>query len=143
MKNLLILFLLLILCINTVNAQTKYKLFTKNDLVVLPLLFAAGYTTGLREEVIQHPKAFMLRHPNLNPNFWDNRIQGEKGLLNMEWNADHVLKGTTAMLFTAAVVFKIGEKKKWYYYVIDSIKSYMVYKGGFVLRYHIQEKNKL
>lgn len=124
------------------NAQ-KYKIFDKNDFKVLPLLIAAGYTTGLREEVIQHPKSFMLRHPNLNPNFWDNRIQGDKGFLNMEWNADHVLKASTAALFTAAVTFKLGEKKKWYYYLADGLKSYMAYKAGFFISYHIQEKNKL
>lgn len=131
--------ILLFISLST-NAQ---KLFTKNDLKTIPLLMAAGYTNGLREEVIQHPKAFMLRHPNLNPTFWDNRVQGEKGLLNMEWNADHVLKGTTAMLFTAAVTFKLGDKKKWYYYLADGIKSYMAYKAGFFISYHIQEKNKL
>lgn len=135
------LILLLFISLST-NAQ-KHKLFTKNDLATLPLLVAAGYTTGLREEVIQHPKAFMLRHPNLNPNFWDNRVQGKKGPLNMEWNADHVLKGATAMFFTAAVTFKLGEKKKWYYYVADGIKSYMAYKAGFVISYHLQERNKL
>ena len=137
--------IILVLCLSTMmaSAQQEYKLFTKKDIKVLPLVFAAGYTTGLREEVIQHPKQFMLRHSNLNSTFWDNRVQGKKRLLNMEWNADHVLKGTTALLFTAAITFNIGEKKKWYFYLADGIKNYLFYKIGFYVSYHFQEKNKL
>jgi hypothetical protein len=83
----------------------------------------------------------MARHPHLNRNFWDNNVQGEKGFLNMEWNADHVLKAATATFFVAAVTFKTGEKKKWYLYFIDGVKSYLVYKAGFFVSYHLQEKN--
>jgi hypothetical protein len=131
----------IMLCLFAINCQAQ--IFTKNDFKICLLTAAAGYTTGLRDEVNYHPKAFMERHPNLNPTFWDNRVQGKKGLLNMEWNADHVLKGATVLFFTAAVTLKIGEKKKWYYYFIDAAKYYLSYHAGFFLSYNLQEKNKL
>lgn len=119
------------------------KLFSKSDIAPMLLTMGAGYSTGWREVVIHHPNQLFAQYPNLPRKFWDNRVQSEPGFLNMEWNADHVLKGTTVLCFTAAVTLKIGEKKKWYWYVIDGVKYYLCYHLGFFLSYNVQNKNKL
>jgi hypothetical protein len=106
-------------------------------------LFAAGYSTGWREEVIQHPNQLFKQYPNLNRNFWDIRVQNPPGFMNTEWDADHVLKGSTATLFVTSVIIKKGEKKKWYYYLSDGIKYYLSYKAGFFTAYNLTLKNKL
>jgi len=133
-----ILYILLISCFNT-----KAQLLSKKDIAPMVLTFAAGYSTGWREEVINHPNQLFRRYPNLNRKFWDNRVQSEPGFLNMEWNADHVLKGSTVLFFTAAVTFKLGEKKKWYWFIVDGVKYFLSYHAGFFISHNIQNQNKL
>lgn len=131
--------LLMLLISLNLNAQWV----SKKDIAPMILTAGAGYTTGWREIVINHPNQLFARYPNLPRRFWDNRVQSEPGLLNMEWNADHVLKGATVLCFTAAVTFKIGEKKKWYWYLVDGVKYFASYHLGFFLSYNVQHKNKL
>lgn len=119
------------------------QLFTKKDIAPMALTFAAGYSTGWREEVIYHPNQLFRQYPNLNRKFWDIRVQDKPGFLNTEWDADHVLKGTTVLLFTAAVTFKLGEKKKWYLYILDGVKYFAAYHIGFYVSYNLQMNNKL
>lgn len=120
------------------------QIMSKKDIAPMLLCMGAGYSTGWREEIINHPNQLIRRYPNMDGKaFWDNRIQKEPGFLNMEWNGDHVFKGATVILFTAAVTFKLGEKKKWYWYLLDGAKYFISYHAGFLLSYNIQNKNKL
>lgn len=124
--------------------QNKWYATSKNDLIIMGIELIAGYGQGWREEIIQHPKKFMEAHPGWNVPFWDNRHQGNKGILNMEWNADHVLKGGITSLHVIAIVFKIGGgKQNWKKYLFDAGKFYGSYKAGFFLAYNITHKNKL
>jgi len=126
-----------------VSLNSHAQIFSKKDIAPMILVAAAGYSTGWREVVINHPPQLFAQYPNLNRKFWDNRVQSEPGLLNMEWNADHILKGTTVLLFTAAVTFKLGDKKKWYWYLVDGVKYYLAYHAGFFISYNLQNHNKL
>jgi len=127
------------LCAEAAQAQ----IFSKKDIAPMALTMGAGYSQGWREEVIYHPNQLFEQFPNLNRNFWDIRVQNKPGFLNTEWDADHVLKATTGGLFVAAVAVKIGDKKKWYWYVIDAAKYYLSYKTGFFLAWNVTHKNKL
>lgn len=138
----ILLIVIIILTMPKKSAAQDNKWFSKKDIAPMALTLGAGYAVGFREEVIQHPKAFMERHPNLNKNFWDNRVDGKKGFLNMEWNADHILKAASATTFVTAIVIKTGDKKRWYWYIWDGVKYYLSYKAGFTLAYNITHKNK-
>lgn len=103
----------------------------------------------MRDEVIYHPNALFRRFPNLNRNFWDIRVQGSKGFLNTQWDADHVLKLAVNASHVAAVVIKFGEKptgKRWKRvkkYAWEAIKYYGCYKVGFFVSYNIINHNRL
>lgn len=125
------------------NISKGQKLFSKNDYAIIPLEVAAGYAQGWRDEVIYHPNALFKHFPNLPKKFWDNRIQSKPGFLHMEWNADHVLKATTNLCHLTAICFKIGERKKFKYYLFDMLKYYISYQTGFFLSYNLTHKNKI
>lgn len=136
---------LLIISMNCFTAfgQSKYKWLSKKDIAPMLLCMGAGYSTGVREHVISHPNQLFRQYPNLNRAFWDIRVQNPPTFFNTEIDADHVLKGTTVLLFVGAVTFKIGEKKKWYWYIVDGVKYFVSYHVGFALSYNLQMKNKL
>ena len=119
------------------------QLFTKKDIAPMTLSFAAGHATGWRDVVIYHPNQLFEQFPNLNENFWDNRVQNKPGFLNMEWNADHVFKSASKLFFVTAVVLKVGDKKKWYWYLWDGVKYFAAYHIGFFTSYNLINKNKL
>jgi hypothetical protein len=127
----------------TAYGQSKYKWLSKKDIAPMLLCMGAGYSTGWREEVLHHPHQLFAQYPNLNRPFWDIHWQDPPTFLNTEVDADHVLKGTTVLLFTAAVTFKIGEKKKWYWYIVDGVKYFVSYHVGFFISYNLQMQNKL
>lgn len=137
MKRLLFLLLMPIAC----PAQNKW--FSKKDIAPAALAVAAGYAQGWRDEVIYHPNQLFEQYPNVNRRFWDIRHQDPPSFLSMEWDADHVLKATSAGLFITAIAIRAGEKKKWYWYVWDGFKYYLSYKIGFTLAYNVTFKNKL
>jgi hypothetical protein len=133
---------LIILLLLTNAAFAQFKI-TGNDAAIMGLQFTAGYAQGWREEVLYHPNALFINHPNLNRRFWDNRIQSPCGFLNMEWNADHLLKSIVTTSHIAAIVIKIGgEKKNWKQYAVDAVKYYGSYKLGFFVSYNLTHKNK-
>jgi hypothetical protein len=142
MKKLPILLLILLSVSNTGVCQ-KFKLLSKKDIIPAIAMVVAGYSTGVRDEVLYHPNQLFEQYPNLNRKFWDNRVQSEPGFLNMEWNADHVFKGVSVLSFCTAVTFRLGEKQKWYLYIWDGLRFLAFYKIGFIASYHLQFKNKL
>lgn len=113
----------------------QFKLDRK-DIAPISCTLAAGFLQGTRDQVLYHPNALFQQFPNLNRRFWDIR-QGHR------WDANHWLKTGVATLFTAAIVFKIGDKKKWYLYIWDGFKYYLPYKLGFFLAYNVTFKNKI
>ena len=138
-----------IICLFTfsfASAQTEKKKWyriSKNDLKIMAIEIGAGYAQGWRDEVQYHPNQLFKQMPNLNRRFWDIRVQDEPTFLNTEWDADHVLKFAVNGLHVAAICFKIGEKKKWYLYLVDAVKYYGSYKLGFFLGYNVTHRNRL
>ena len=124
-----ILFLLLLPLIG--SSQFKLK---QSDIAPMSCTFAAGLLQGTREQVLYHPNALFKQFPGLNHKFWDIR-QGHR------WDANHYLKAGVASLFTAAIVFRIGDRKKWYWYFWDGFKYYLPYKLGFFISYNLIFKN--
>lgn len=132
------------------SAQEKnWYSITGNDIAVMSVEVAAGYAQGWRDEVIYHPNQLFKRFPNLNRNFWDIRVQNPPGLLNTEWDADHVLKATISTLHVSAVIIKMGDLKdypkrdRWKKIAFDLLKYYASYKVGFFLGWNVTNGNKL
>lgn len=135
LKALLLILLAVIIIELTESKAQDTLLFSKNDIPVMSLMFGAGYLVGWREEVLYHPNALFKHFPNLNKNYWDNRRYKRH-------NANHHLKTAYTSMFIAAAVIKIGDKKKWYYYLIDGVKYVIAYKAGFYASYNLTHKNK-
>lgn len=125
------------------NCHGQQRFFSKRDLLPLSLTFAAGHMAGHREEILYHPKQLFNRYPNLNRNFWDIRTLNEPGFLNTEWDGDHVFELGSKSMMIAAVVFKVGEKKKWYWYLWDGFMYGLTFKAGEFSSYNLIHKNKL
>jgi len=123
--------------------------FNKKDIAPMTLQFAAGYAQGWREEVLYHPKALFERFPNLNHNFWDNRInRGSRGI-SIFRDANHLLKFIVVGTQTTSIVIKVGDwkeypkKDRWKKLLIDLVKYYGAYKLGFVMSYNVTHQNDL
>ena len=117
------------------------------------LLFASGMFDGLAEackyktsgvlEVLPFDKQFI--DPSVSwKNKWRNGdpAQGERfplsstalvGVTDM-YHLSRTLRNVTMI---AGVTIQIGESKKWYYYIFDSVVYYLSYTLGFTLSYDI------
>jgi len=141
--------LVLLLATQIVVAQKKWYHVSNNDIAVMSIEVAAGYSQGWRDEVQYHTKQLFKRFPNLNRTFWDIREENPPGFLNMEWDADHVLKFTTMGSHVAAVIVKKGDLKQYkgwdkvWKILFDIFKYYGAYKTGFFLAYNVTHGNKL
>lgn len=120
----------------------------KQDIAPMTLQLAAGYAQGWREEVLYHPKALFERFPNLNRNFWDNRInRGSRGI-SIFRDANHFLKFVVTGTQTASIVIKVSDwkdfpkKDRWKKLLIDLLKYYGAYKLGFYFSYNVTHGNK-
>ena len=134
---------ILLFITHTATAQKWYSI-SKNDVVTMACEVGAGYGQGWREEVLYHPNALFKHFPNLNRNFWDNRLYSEGG---HNFDANHVLKGAITSLHLAAVVIKAGDLKnykgkKGLKILADFVKNYAAYQLGFFLSYNVTHKNK-
>jgi hypothetical protein len=127
----------------TAYGQSKYKWLSKKDIAPMLLCMGAGYSAGIKDEISYHPNQLFQQYPNLSRKFWDVRHQNPPTFLNTEWDGEHIFKGATVLLFVGAVTFKIGERKKWYWYIVDGVKYFIAYHVGFAISYNIQMKNKL
>lgn len=133
------------------HSQTKDKnpwAFNRHDIAPMTLQLTAGYAQGWREEVLYHPKALFERFPNLNHNFWDNRInRGSRGI-SIFRDANHLLKFIVTGTQTASIVIKVGDwkdfskKDRWKKLLIDLVKYYGAYKVGFYFSYNVTHGNK-
>ena len=124
-----------------VDAQSKW--FSKKDIAPIALVFTAGHVKGWKDESEFHRHAFFKRFPNLNRAFWDISVQNEPGFLNTEWDFSHVAASTYKALFVTAIVLRMGEKKKWYWYLWDGFKFSLAHSLGFHTAYSLIFKNKL
>jgi hypothetical protein len=138
--------ILFVLITNNLTAQKKWYSITKNDIAIMSLEIGAGYAQGWREEVLYHPNALFRRFPNLNRNFWDNRISWQR---NTILDANHVLKATTTTMRLTAICIKIGgwkdlkKQDRWKKILFDIVKYYASYQLGFFLSYNLTHNNQL
>lgn len=147
-----VLTIVLILCCTLVRAQEEKKWYqiSSNTVAVMSLQVAGGYAEGWREEVLYHPNELFRRFPNLNRNFWDNRIswQNKRKFAGFQ-DANHLLKFANTSMNIASVVIKLGDiksykkKDRWKKIAFDALLLYASKQAGFFLAYNVTHRNKL
>lgn len=124
--------------------SVQAQILTENRAKVAVCEFFAGYANAFRDQVLYHPNQLFARYPNLKGSFWDIRQQGEPGFLNMEWDADHLLKGLVVFSHLTAVAIKIGDGRPKIKTILrDLAVSLLAYKAGWVTGWVFVHGNKL
>jgi len=150
--------LLLLIATNVLLAQNikpervKWRL-DKNKHITGGLVFVAGTAKGFNETLQFHWKSFRKTFPEANPKWfnpdisWRNKYScgnpdnGAKfplstSLLVMFTDQYHLNNYINRSALTAAMVIKIGEKKKRFgYYVKDFLFYTVCYQAGWSLTY--------
>lgn len=142
---------------DTVTANlTPYKKVTgylNKNKVSLSCAFIAGFAEGNREILRHDYEAFKRVFPGANDKFWNPAIswqnkwkngdpaQGEKffgstSFLVATTDGTHLAGSIRNLAWVGTVTFKIGEKKKWYLYLLDAGTHWLAYSAGFNLTYH-------
>ena len=143
----------------TVTAQSQIKLLGQttakqesNFYVTSSLLLASGMADGLAEACKFHPNG--VTEVFGNPQFWDNSLswrnkyrngdpsQGAKFPLSttsLAWLTDgyHLSRMIRNSTIIAAITIRIGEPKRWYYYIAEAVIYYLTYQLGFTITYDI------
>lgn len=141
-------------------SESFFKAFPKKagkyideNKISLSACFIAGIAEGNREILRHDYQAFKNWFPNANENFWNpayswknkwkngDPSQGEKffgstGILVATTDGTHLWGSVRNIAWTTSVTFKIGEKKKWYLYLVDAGTHWISYTAGFNLTYH-------
>lgn len=137
---------------NNGQQNLKWKL-DKNKAITGGLIFVAGSARGFNETLQFHWKKFYQKFPNTNPNWfnpqisWRNKYEGgdpSKGAkfplstsaLVMFTDQYHLNNFINRASITAALIIKIGEKKKPFgYYVKDLLYYTACYQIGWSVTY--------
>lgn len=145
MRNLIALILIGILCMCFNKSKAQWYIPDKNDIAMCSVQFIAGGTDGLREQVLYHPNELFKQHPNLNRQYWDNRISwhNKEHVWTPISDANHVLRLGIQTCNLATIGIAIKEKQKnWKVIMRKIVISYLSNKAGFYLIYTSHFKNK-
>lgn len=116
------------------------------------LMYVAGFADGHAELLSHHYYKFERTFPNANPQFWNPELswvnkykngdpnQGPKyfGSTNafvLATDGYHACKFVQKSAIVAALVIKIGEKKKLKFYIVDAVMYLVTYTLGFYTSY--------
>jgi|KBSSwiS6_1023812.scaffolds.fasta_scaffold13810_1 hypothetical protein len=142
----------------TAQSQTAYELnnkwrMDKNKYITGGLVFLGGAAKGFNETLQFHWKSFHARFPKANPNWFNPAVSWRNKYENDDPNKSAKFPLSTSVLvfltdqyhlnnfinrgaITAALVIKIGEKKKRFsYYVKDFLFYTACYQAGWSLTY--------
>jgi hypothetical protein len=142
----------------TAQSQTAYELnnkwrMDKNKYITGGLVFLGGAAKGFNETLQFHWKSFHAQFPKANPNWFNPAVSWRNKYENDDPNNSANFPLSTSVLvfltdqyhlnnfinrgaITAALVIKIGEKKKRFsYYVKDFLFYTACYQAGWSLTY--------
>ena len=135
-----------------INKKLDYK---RSALVFLGG-FISGAARGLHETIHYHYSSFKRVHPNANDKFWNPEISwlnkyedyptlgkqpnyfGSTTFLAWTTDAKHLTDAiNTGALVGSTCLFTIGEKRKWWEYIIDMGVMFAGRSAGFYLTYDV------
>ena len=151
---LLVAFMLVALSAQSQNAidDNKWRM-DKNKYITGGLIFLGGAAKGFNETLLHHWKSFRAKFPNANPNWFNPAVSWRNKYKNDDPNNGAKFPLSTSVLvfltdqyhlnnfiqrgaITAAIVIKIGEKRKRFgYYVKDFLFYTACYQAGWSLTY--------
>lgn len=152
-RNMKTLILILLLLTNIAIGQT-FKEYVRDNWKPAVCLGVSGAFDGTAEAIRYHYPQVKKLLPGINDQFWNTSLSWKNKYKNGDpAQGDAYFLSSTALVFTTdafhlfrmcsnvamigAVVIKIGEKKKWYYYFIDASIYYISYNVGFTLIYDV------
>lgn len=124
--------------VGIIDAPQKFKI--KPYIAPAVCVFIAGVAEGCMDVLQFHYGYFKKKFPNANDQFWypDISWQNRRGkyfpFVRDGW---HLLKTVNHGFYTATIVLNIGQKTKWYWYVVKGVAYWAVNRAGFHLTYNI------
>jgi hypothetical protein len=136
------------------NSQREPWKMNGNKYLTGGLIFTAGAAKGFNETLQFHWKTFKRKFPNANPKWfnpavsWKNKYKDgdpDKGakfplstsVLILTTDQYHLNNFINRVSITAAIIIKIGEKKKPFgHYVKDLLYYTACYQAGWALTYY-------
>ena len=129
------------------------QILTKKDIAPLCLTFASGMFDGGAESLKFHYSEVNRKY-NLNDNFWNPALSWKNKYRNGDpsqgeaftgsttvfvWTTDgyHLMRGMRNITAMTAISIQIGERQKWWKYLIELATFYISYTIGFNLSYEL------
>jgi len=109
--------------------------------------FIGGASWGIHETITYHYSSFEKVHPNADPQWWNPSISwNNKNTSSLPFARDFMVVFTdakhglaalnTASLVGGTLVVTLGDKRKWYEYVIDLGSMFIGRSLGFQITYN-------
>lgn len=115
-------------------------------------MYLNGFWDGMHDGLHYRYRNFKERFPNANDRYWDPKQSwrnkwwhgdpdnGEKFLLSstaLVWTTDasHLTKTMRMNHALVAVTINLGQKKKWYWYLLDAAVNWLARSAGFHTSY--------
>ena len=132
------------------------QILSKKDIAPILLTTLSGAFDGSAEAIKFHyPK--IDEKLNLNDNFWNPAISWKNKYKNQDpaqgpayfgsttflcWTTDgyHLMRMGRNISMMAAITIKLGDKQKWYVYIIQGIIYYVAYTTGFNISYELLKR---
>lgn len=144
--------LILALLAASLTASSQWK-FTGNKAVTGGLFVLAGSSKGFNETLMFHYSEFQDAFPGANRQWfdpsvsWRNKYQNGDPLQGAKFPGSttvfvaftdqyHLNNMIHRLSITSAMVIKLGEKQKWWCYVIDFAYYTLCYQAGFAASYY-------
>lgn len=143
-------FLTLVFCA-VLSASSNGQILTKRDIAPAALTFVSGIFDGWNQ-ALQHHYPEVDSKFNLNDQFWNPDISWTNKYKNgdpsqgaayfgsttfLAWTTDgyHMTRcGRNVTAFTA-ISIKIGDRQRWWEYLVEAVMYYLTYTVGFTFSY--------
>lgn len=121
------------------------------------LIYIAGFADGHAELLMHHYYQFENTFPNANHKFWNPKLSWTNKYKNNDPNQGpkffgstnvfvpvtdgyHACKFVQKSAIVAALVIKLGERKKFKFYLVDTVVYLFTYTLGFYTSYSLMYK---
>jgi hypothetical protein len=132
------------------------QILSKKDIAPILLTTLSGAFDGTAEAIKFHyPK--IDQKLNLNDAFWNPAVSWKNKYKNQDpaqgpayfgsttflcWTTDgyHLMRMGRNISMMTAITIKLGDKQKWYVYIIQGIIYYVAYTTGFNISYELLKR---
>lgn len=129
---------IIILTLFSLQSYSQNEFKVREHIAPAATIFMAGVFEGTMDIVDNKYWKFKKVFPGANDQFWDadHSYKNRRGeyfpFVRDGW---HLLKFGNHLMIASTVTLKIGEKKKWYGYIIEALSYWAINRAGFHLSY--------